>query len=83
MGGTRLGNWINARRRTHSALGETTQRRTPVWGLAKGAVRPVHYSQETATWGNSWGIREGNGGERSPASGYVVSHRTGETARQR
>ena len=29
-----------ARRRTHSALGLTPQRRTPVWGLAQDAVRP-------------------------------------------
>ena len=56
---------------------------TPIGGLEQDAVRPVRYSQETATWGNSWGIREEKGGERSPASGYAVNHRAEETALQR
>ncbi len=32
---------------------------TPIGGLEQDAVRPVHYSQETATWGNSWGKGRG------------------------
>ena len=63
--GTRLGDELPARRGTHSAHGETTQRRTPVWGLAKGAVRPGCHAWDAATLG----IRAATMGVRSVAAG--------------
>ena len=79
MGGTRLGNGISARRRTHSALGLALgmERRFGDWRKAQCAqgVMPGMLLD--------WGIREGKGEERSPASGYVVNHHAEKTAPQR
>ena len=72
--GTQLGTWCGPRCRTHSILGRIPQRRTPVWGLAKGAVRPGCQSAGTPTLGL---LREGNDEERSPGASQFVSQQPG------
>ena len=54
-------------------------RNAELGGWRKTQFGPGCHSREAAKWGN----KRGNGRERSPANGYVVSHRTGETALQR
>ena len=74
--GPQLGMWLCPRRRTHYALGLALgmERRCGDWSKTQFAQSV--FSGQAAILGNgSWGIREGNGEERSPASGYVVSRR--------
>ena len=63
------------RRRVHSALGLAPQRRTPVRGLAKDAVRPGSCSGGTGTLATA--TMGDQRGERSPATGYVVTDQPG------
>ena len=78
--GPQLGMWLCPRRRAHSALGLAVGMERRFGGWSKTQFAQSVFSRQAATLGNrSWGIGE----ERSPASGYVVGHRAGETARQR
>ena len=68
--------WLCPRRRTHSALGLALGMERRFGGWSKTQFAQGVSSRQAATLGNgSWGIREGNGEERSPASAYVVSRR--------
>ena len=69
---------VAARRRTHSTVKHRNgERRFGDWRKAQFAqgVMPGMLL--------GWGIRGGNGEERSAASGCVVNHRAEETALQR
>ena len=72
------------RRRTHYALGLALGMEGRSGELRKGAVRPGSVRGD-AKPGKLLreGIGVGNGMQRSPVNGYVVSHRTEETAPQR
>ena len=64
-----------ARRRKHYAPRLALERRTPAWGVGerRSSLRVSFIPGELLRGG----IGEGNGKERSAASGYVVSHRSG------
>ena len=71
-------NVVWPRLRTHSAPGLALGMERRFGGLSKS-----QFAQGVIPGALlRWGIGEENGEERSPASGYVVSRRTGETALQ-
>ena len=72
------------RRRTHHALGLALGMERRFGGLEKCAVCPGSVRGD-AKPGKLLreGIGEGNGMQRSPVNGYIVSHRTEEPAPQR